>query len=63
VTGVNTQRVEAFWGWLRLKLVRRMRGICRHNLRGYLAEEWWRSVHDNPFLDMIEEIRRHFPIT
>ena len=42
ITGENTQRIEALWCPLKLKIVKKMRGTNQHLLPSYLAESWWR---------------------
>lgn len=63
IDGANTQRIETYWGKIKTKLIRLMRGTNENLLPGHLAEFWWKEIHkDTPFNDIIIEIRRQFPL-
>ena len=41
----HTQLIECLWNVAKSKLIKRSRGIKESKLPGYLAEEWFRSIH------------------
>ncbi len=62
-SGANTQRIETYWGHVKTKFLRNMRGSSRALLDSHLATYWWFNVHkDTPFADLCDAIAYHYPI-
>ena len=62
--GAHTQNVERAWRDLRFNVLKKRNGYkSGEELRGLLAEHWWRGLHgDHPFLDFLDEVRRQNPV-
>jgi hypothetical protein len=61
--GNRPRRIEVCWSDFHEQLIHLMRKTRRpSNLQGYCAAEWWHSMHvDQPFLDIVDEIRQQYP--
>ena len=44
-SGKHTQLIECLWGVAKNKIMRAMKGNSQENLKGHLAEQWFRSIN------------------
>ena len=62
ITGAHTQRIEAQWGAMKQRILKRGRGTRMYLLKNHLAEAWWRTLHPRtPFWDILAELRQRYP--
>ena len=55
-TGKNTQLIECLWNVAKYKIMRSVKGTTKDLLKGYLAEQWYRSINPNQGNLLFEKI-------
>jgi hypothetical protein len=55
-TKKHSQLIECLWSVAKYDIMKSMKGTCQENLPGYLAEQWYRSIHGKNCLLIFENV-------